>query len=167
MWDVHSWFYYLGIVLYVGRADYTWYDWLWHHLGFGLDFNLSCDCGMSCQGCVQLCCVYDFFQGCSCLCHMKYNHVLISSWSNRYQLIRVLHAWILPVNGDIILSSIDNVNHQSIPVVYFQCRSRELSIHSYNVVSFAQPLHCCCLNLFQEKLLWVLEFSIIKETSFL
>lgn len=61
-----------------------------------------------------------------------------------------MHAFMqLPVNGDVVLSSVDNVDHKGVSVVYFQCGPWVLPVHRDGAMGIAQPLHWCCLNLFQ------------------
>lgn len=55
----------------------------------------------------------------------------------------------IPVNGDIISGFVGNFDDQSVAIVHFQGWSRVHSVDSDCVVSFAQPLHWGCLNLFR------------------
>lgn len=55
----------------------------------------------------------------------------------------------LPVDGDIVLSFVDNVDHKRVSVVHFQRGSWILPVHRDGAKGIAQPLHWCCLNLFQ------------------
>lgn len=57
----------------------------------------------------------------------------------------------LPVNGYIISSSIDNFHDKSITIIHFQGWSWKLPIDSDGILSIAQPLHWCWLNLLEAK----------------
>ena len=54
----------------------------------------------------------------------------------------------LPVNGDIISGFVDNFNFKGVSISDLQGRPRKHAINSDAVVSLAQPLHWCCLDLF-------------------
>lgn len=57
----------------------------------------------------------------------------------------------LPVNGDIVLSFVNDFDNHSVTIIHFQGWTWILPIHRDGVLGFAQPLHWCCLNLFHAK----------------
>lgn len=57
----------------------------------------------------------------------------------------------LPVDGDVFVSSVSDIDDEGVAIVNFQSWARELPIHRDGVVGVAQPLHFGCLNLFSPK----------------
>jgi hypothetical protein len=57
----------------------------------------------------------------------------------------------LPVNGGIVASFVCDFDNQSVTIVHFQGWARILPIHRDGVADFAQPLHWCFFNMFQDK----------------
>lgn len=56
------------------------------------------------------------------------------------------HAY-LPVDSDVVASSIDDVDHDGVPVIDFDGWTGILTIDRDDIVGLAQPLHLGCLYL--------------------
>jgi len=54
----------------------------------------------------------------------------------------------IPVESDVVFSSIRSSDDKGVTIAYLQGRPWELTVHCHHFYSFAQPLHQRWLNLF-------------------
>jgi len=70
-----------------------------------------------------------------------------SRWMVENEQRRVYYV---PVDGDVVLRPVDDVDHERVALPDLQRRPRELPVHRDDVVSLAQPLHRRLLDLDDE-----------------